>query len=219
MKMKHVFKISIALFLLTITTGSFAQQFGIRAGFKLSNWSIKMEDEVVDDFEMNPGFHFGGFMDIPIGRVFSVEADLLFSKKGTKAVFEESYMGESYKSVYKMNLFYLDIPVLAKVTFDVSKIQLYAATGPYLGIGLFGNEVTMITYDGETETEREALEWGKENGLLRRLDYGIKFGAGVVINSFIVGLTYDLGLKNISTVPEDVKIQNRVFSITLGFTF
>ena len=102
--MKNLFRIVTAISLIILTSASFAQQFGIRGGFNLSNMLIELEGEKVPDLKMNPGFQIGGFVDFPIGNTFSIETDLLVSTKGVKMVEESGYGGDNYEAIYKMNL-------------------------------------------------------------------------------------------------------------------
>ena len=63
-------------------------------------------------------------------------------------------------------------------------------------------------------------EYNKNNDELKRLDYGLTMGVGVEINSIQIGITYGLGLANISTYVEyDSKINNRVLGISVGYFF
>ena len=218
--MKNVIKISIVLFLMILTSASFAQTFGIKTGFTLSDMVIKIDGENLgEEFKMKPGFHVGGTVDFGISDVFSIETGLTFITKGTRWKESESYMGEDYETSLNINLYYLDIPVTAKVSIPAGNTKIYLEAGPYLGIGLVGNTVTKMSYNGETEKEKETIEWG-EDDFLKRLDYGLRFGAGVVVNSFLIGASYDLGLANISSyTDEGSKIQNRVLSFSVGYRF
>ena len=76
------------------------------------------------------------------------------------------------------------------------------------------------TYMGDTDKSEEDIEWGSDENddHLKRLDLGLIIGAGVVVHSIEIGLSYSLGLANISaSTDEGGKIHNRVFSITAGY--
>lgn len=220
--MRNLIKISIVLFLISMASESFAQTFGVRAGLNLSKMLVKDNDNTYsDNYKMNPGFHIGGTVEFPISDMFSVEADLLLSTKGTRVKEEETMMGETYEMKAKINLFYIDIPITVKASFDVGDVKIYGAAGPYIGVGLSGKSKYEITYNGETETDDEKIEWGsdKDEDMLKRLDFGLIFGAGVAINSIQAGLSYGLGLANISADSDDgFNIKNRVLGITVGYT-
>ena len=78
--------------------------------------------------------------------------------------------------------------------------------------------------DGEVDKEEEDLKFGNdpEEDDLRKGDFGINFLAGYQLtNGFNVGVNYGLGLNKILPDFEDSdnKAKNRVFSVTLGFSF
>ena len=211
----------IAIAMTMATNGLYAQKIGIKAGFNLSNMLI--EDEIYsNDFKMKPGFHLGAIVDIPLNDMFSIETGLLLSTKGFKLSEEETEMGETFKYEFKYNLIYLDIPLTAKASFNVGDAKIYGAFGPYIGIGLSGTVKSELSFAGETESDSEIIDWGSDenNDELKRLDYGLTMGVGVEINSIQIGITYGLGLANISPYVEyDSKINNRVLGISVGYFF
>jgi opacity protein-like surface antigen len=167
---------------------------------------------------MNPGFHIGGIIDFQFTDLLSLETGLILDTKGFK--FEEGGTGYSYKE--KLNTFYLDIPIVLKVSVDAgSSVRIFGTAGPYIGIGLTGKWKSIYEYQGTEDTDEEKVEWGNtDDDHLKRLDYGLTFGAGVEIKAFLVGISYDLGLANISAYTDlETKVKNRVLRITVGFWF
>jgi hypothetical protein len=169
-------------------------------GLNLSNMAFK-----TDDISISPstkaGFHIGASFEIPIFKIISIEPALLFSAKGCKI------------SDFKTNLYYLEVPINVKATFDVKVVKIYGALGPYIGIALFGNN--------KVEDEKESIEWGSD-GDFKRIDVGLTFGAGVEIGAIPIyfGLSYSLGLSNISANSDgDASVNNRVFGISVGYKF
>jgi hypothetical protein len=195
--------------MITMADASFAQTFGVKAGLNLSNILIKDDNETYsDDLKIKPGFHVGTTTEFNLTEMFSLETGFLFSTKGYK-INNNGMKG-------KMNLLYIDIPLTARGSFDVRGTKMYGLLGPYIGFGLIGT--TKSEYDGETE--ENDIEWGpdEENDILKRLDYGLTVGAGVEINSIQLGLSYSLGMANISPNTEDgFRIKNRVLGISLGY--
>lgn len=220
--MKNLLKLLIMIIVFTMAAESFAQTFGVKAGLNLSNILAKDDDETYsEDFKMNPGFHLGITAEFPFTDMISFEPGLLLSSKGTRISEEETYMGETYKYEQKVNLFYLDIPLTAKASFDIENARVYGVFGPYLGMGLSGKSKSEETFMGETETEEEDINWGsdKEDDL-KRLDFGLSVGVGVEINSIQIGLSYSLGLANISANTDGGSTtNNRVLGISIGYKF
>ncbi len=126
--MKTFTKILVVVTLLTIVTESKAQIVGIKAGLNLANMVIKNDNMTMsEDFTMNPMFHVGPTLEFPLGEVLSFETGLLLSVKGYN--YDEGQHD-------KTNLFYLDVPLRAKATFDIGGIGIYGAAGPYAGMGI-----------------------------------------------------------------------------------
>lgn len=207
--MKNLMKLFVVVIALTISTGSVAQEFGIKAGLNLANMLVKDDDETYsDDLDMKPGFHLGVTAEFPIADMFSFETGLLFSQKGYK--FELNMFGESWE--YTLTLNYLEIPLQGKLNYDLGGAILYGQLGPYVGIGLTGK----FKFDDEEED----VEWGsdEEEHDFKRLDFGLSVGAGVQISNFTIGASYGLGLMNISPYSDDgYKENNRVIGISIGY--
>lgn len=218
--MKNLLKLLIVVIGFTVATESFAQSVVVKGGLNLSKLLIKDDEGTYsDDFKMNPGFHFGATAEFPITELFSFETGLLLSNKGAKISEEEIIFEETVKFDFKTNLLYLDIPLTAKATFDLGGAKIFGAFGPYIGVGLSGKTKSEITSLGETEKTEEDINWGSnEEDDFKRLDYGLTIGGGVEINAIQIGLSYGLGLANISPTTEGgTKVNNRVLSISLGY--
>jgi hypothetical protein len=221
--MKNLIKLYILVSLISLGTESFSQTFGIKAGLNLSNLLLQYDSETYsEEFNMSPGFHFGTTVEIPISEIFSFESGLMLSTKGFQESTKETFMGDTYEYKTKLNLFYLDIPLSAKATVDIGGAKIYGTFGPYIGMALSGKIKNEYTENGETETEEENVNWGSDEDEddLKRLDYGLTAGAGIEFNSIQIGITYGLGLANISTYTEsEENIKNRVLGISLGYKF
>jgi hypothetical protein len=212
-------KISLVLVVLLclISYQSNAQKLGVKGGLSIAK---VVADELEDlDNKMNLGFHAGLSADVPIAGVASLETGIVLTTKGSKFVEE----GDDYEFKIKINTLYLDIPLRIKATTSINDgLLAYGAFGPYMGIGLSGKTKFEDTYGGQTDSETEDIEWGndEENDHLRRLDYGLSFGGGVIFKGIEIGLNYDLGLANISAYrADDSAIKNRVLRITVGYKF
>ena len=210
-------KLLVLVIVFSMAKETFAQSFWIKGGLNLSNILEKDNDDTYsEDYKMKPGFHFGATAEFPLNEMFSFETGLLLSTKGTKMSEDE----DDYSMESKVNLYYLDIPLNAKASYDIGGAKLFGTFGPYIGMGLSGKSKYEVTYDGETETEEETLEWGsdEDNDDVKRFDFGLAVGAGVEIKSFQIGLNYSFGLANISPDSNDgYKINNRVLGISVGY--
>ncbi len=203
-------KLFVVVISLTIATGSFAQEYGVKAGLNSANMLMQDDDDTFsDDLDMKIGFHIGATAEFPINELFSFETGLFFTQKGYK--FELTEEGEKHED--KLTLNYLEIPLQAKVNYDLGGSKIYGLLGPYLGFGISGKF--------EDEEESMDVEWGSgEEDHFKRLDFGLTIGAGVEISNITIGASYGLGLANISPHDEGgYKINNRVIGISVGYKF
>ena len=211
--MKIFTKISMIALISLFCLQSNAQTFGLKAGLNLSNMLIKDNDEN-SDLNNIPGFHIGAIVDMPFNEFLSFESGLLFTTKGYK--FEEE---ELFKLKAETKLYYLDIPLTLKASHDLGNgLKMFGTAGPYVGIGLSGK--TKATFEGVIMDD-DNINWGSsDDDDLKKLDWGLTFGGGVEINSIIIGISYDLGLSNISAYQDyGSTIKNKVLKFSVGYMF
>lgn len=212
--MKTSVKYLIVVLMLGLSVNAFAQAtFGVKAGLNLSNMLWEDDDYTYSDemnFTSKPGFNFGPTLELPISEKISFETALLLSTLGAKAEFDNGE-GTTKRSV---NLLYLNVPLTAKIKFDVGGMQVFGALGPYLGYGISG------TFKTEGESD-EDVKWGSsDEDDFKPFDAGAHFGAGIGIKAFEIGLSYELGLANIAVYTDNgYKELNRCFAISVGYKF
>ena len=87
---KRIYIFSLVLFLVSMQT--FAQvRFGIKAGFNLANMTDKDRNGTYsNDYMMKEGFHLGVTAEYSISNNFSFEPGLLYSSKGSSALYFHS---------------------------------------------------------------------------------------------------------------------------------
>jgi len=213
-------KLLIVTAFLAIATQTFAQTWGIKAGANFSDMVCKDDNTTYsDNYGHALGYHVGLTLNVPVKQMFSFETAFLFSTKG----YEEhiSYSSLSTKYDQTVTIYYLDIPLTGKASFDVGPVTLYGVLGPYLGVGLLGKYTTETTVLGVSTSSDGELAWGTEDeNSLNRLDYGVTAGAGVEFNSVQVGFNYYYGVANASSYTTNGYTANhRVCEISLGYRF
>ena len=218
--MKSITKISMIVIIIVFCLQLNAQTFGLKAGLSLSNMLDKdNNDTYSNDYQMNPGFHVGATIDVPFNDFLSFESGLLFTTKGMKLKDEV----QGIDVTLKLNLYYLDIPLTLKASHDLGGgLKMFGVVGPYVGIGLSGKFKMTFEYQGDEVKEEEDVKWGsdKDEDYFKRLDMGLTFGGGVEIKSIMIGISYDLGLSNISAYQDHgTKAKNRVLKFSVGFRF
>jgi hypothetical protein len=211
--MKNLLRLFVVVVVLSMATETFAQTFGVRAGFNLSNMVAKDDDNTYsDDFKMKPGFQIGVTAEFPITDIFLFETGLILTTKGFKL--SESEDGVDYEGT--LSLMYFEIPITGKAVYEVGDLQIYGIFGPYIGFGLSGKS----KYEAGGDSSDETINWGSDANEddFKRFDLGLIIGAGVEIQAFQVGISYGFGLINISPESDGgYKDQNRVLAITVGY--
>jgi opacity protein-like surface antigen len=109
---------------------------------------------------------------------------------------------------------YLNIPLMLK--YGVTD-KLFLEFGPQLGFLLSAKSKIEETYDGETYSEEQDIK-----DSFKSIDFGLNFGVSFdVAENIMIGVRYNLGLSNIIDEEDsgDDKLQNAVFSLSVGYRF
>ena len=192
-----------------------AQSFMIKGGVSLANMLDKEEIATYsDDYSVNPGFHVGAVIDLPISTFLSLESGFTCSTRGYTLNLDFDH----FKRSIKMDLMYLDIPINLKVNFKIKdKFKIFSTLGVYGGAGLIGNYVVKGDVFNEPFFRRE-FSWGNDmSDNVRRFDWGLTSGSGIEFKSLLFGISYEFGLANISSYQEFGTVKsNRVLKFSVG---
>lgn len=197
----------IILAAIAVMTVGFASaqdvRFGVKAGVNLSNFAGD-----IDNTSSRVGFQAGGFAEFKISNKFFIQPELLYSNEGSKI--KESESDYLYKT--KLNLSYLNIPVLAKY-YIIDKLNIEA--GPQIGFLLAAKSKWDETYDGEKYSGKDDVK-----DAFKSVNFSLNVGAGYDFTDNIsAGVRYNFGLSNISDNDENLKIHNNVISLSVGYKF
>ncbi len=228
MNMKQRQKLLSLIILTILCIPSFAQmevskpdrflpKIGLKAGLNIANFLEKDNDgKCSDEYDAKIGFHAGIVVEIPFGKRFAVEPSIMVSTKGFQ--YNTEYEDTTFYQEY--NLYYLDIPIPVEVMLEIGIVKVFAAAGPYFGIGIGGNAYDESKTGGvKYEENDDKISWGDKDGL-KSLDYGLTLGFGAEFKGFQLRFAYDLGLANISNYTDnDFKRNNRVTRISLAYKF
>ena len=189
---------------------------GVRAGVNVSTCAISIEDVRINTGS-RAGFHFAVTDQILLHRSLPLylETGIGFSSRGGRAA------AEIYGDIYNMTMrpFYMQAPLLVNYHFhirDLLTIQPFA--GIYGGVGIRGAMKT---------------EYGNEDmfsapGFLSRMDFGVRAGAGFVIRRIYLGISYDIGCRDLfrggeffgyALQPESAEIRNNCLTVNIGYNF
>ena len=189
---------------------------GVRAGLNLSSYSISAGGASIST-DSRASFHVAVTDQILLHRSLPLylETGIGFSSRGGRAA------AEIYGDIYNMTMrpFYMQVPLLVNYHFhirDLLTIQPFA--GIYGGVGIRGAMKT---------------EYGNEDmfsapGFLSRMDFGVRAGAGFVIRRIYLGISYDIGCRDLfrggeffgyALQPESAEIRNNCLTVNIGYNF
>ena len=184
------------VFLFVVCAASFAvvnaqAKFGVKAGANLAN----VVGDDAEDAKMKVGFHVGALAQVPITTNFVFQPEVVFSAQGAK--FEEG--GDDYK----LNLNYINVPLLAKF---VSTSGFTAETGPQIGFLMSAK----AKGDGESVDVKDGF---KKTDFSWALGLGYQSPAGFGVNA-----RYNLGLSKLAD-DGDAKVKNGVIQVGVFYLF
>jgi hypothetical protein len=180
--------------------------FGVKAGFNYSNvYDTKGEAFNADG---KFGFATGGFIAIPIGRLFGLQPEILFSQKGFRGT--GILLGSTYDFTRTTN--YLDIPLL--VSFKPSEFITILA-GPQYSYLLKQKDVFA---NATTSIEQEQVF---ENDNIRNNTLCFTGGLVFTLKHMLVGARAGWDILNnngdgTSTTP---RYKNVWYQFTIGYRF
>lgn len=226
--MKNLTNLSIIALLIALSSESYGQTFGLKAGYNINFMAIEKGEFALPyetynvSTKMKNGFHFGGTVEYPVYKMFSLESGLIYSNTGYSQFHEETIWPKPLKVTDTYNLGFLNVPLVVKAFFPVGSVNIYGSAGGYVGLGLAGNMKTVAIYGDTTESEKRTIKWGSEQSVddLKKIDYGLTFGAGVKVKSFQIGVSYNMGLANLSPASKAGSIiNNSSLGISFGYLF
>jgi hypothetical protein len=199
------------LFVVCFAATSMAQSItvGPRVGATFSKINIEDADDFNDEVKSLSGFQIGAVANIMVNNLFSIQPELLFIQKGMRLEDGNEYMKTKYN--------YLEVPVLAKVTFGTEQLHGFVTGGPTAGYAMSGKidmkmEGEEFNEDIEFEDDDNRFELGASFGV----GLGYKLGAGTL--NFDV--RYGLGLSSLyKTENDQPKAKNRVLGVSLAYLF
>lgn len=155
---------------------SAANTAGVKGGLNWSNLLANGED--VNDENARLGFNVGVFGRVAPSDALGLQAEMLYSTKGTTVVYDGLIDQE-----VSINLAYLDLPVFLAIRLaDVLEVH----AGGYAGYLLASN----VSTNGDLGDGSDDLD--KDN--FKSLDLGLLAGVGINAGPAQIGIRYNYGL-------------------------
>lgn len=216
---------SCLIFLVSVVIVSFAPagekwSFGFEGGWTYgSHWSTK---EKTGDYSVataaKSGFEIGAAATLKISRLFSLQSDVLYVRKGSNQVITvpNFQFGDIHVTYW---LDYLEIPLLLRTyPFPEAKLKPSLVVGPYVAFQVNGQYAYRIAFLGTTKKPIKDI---------KTTDYGVSFGAGLDLpgRGLMMRLDYrytmgfvDLKLPTGPDFPQ-IALRNYCHSVMFGFVF
>src|SRR5262245_60302403 len=182
---------------------------GVEIGVNVDNPNVKGSDAGGVTISTKAGLAIGGFVEVPVNNVFSVQPELLYMMHR----FDVSDNGRAPDSEH---LDTIEIPVLARINFpSQSKTHAYLVAGPGF---------SFVTRFKETRAN------GNENDLkdgVETADVSLIAGLGVAVGHFGIEGRYDGGLRNVNKslngndagAKDRLSVKERAFTVLARWSF
>jgi len=224
-KKNHLLLITF-YFLIFVIPGFSQIKIGPLVGVNLSGLSID-PDVPGRNINTKSGLTAGATIIYNFSSMFGVQLEPAYTQSGASIYSAQTTDGLILEIEQTIEMNYINIPVLFKVSFAGDFIKPYLLAGANIGFPLDNTKVTIdkVTANGEDVTELlpgEVIEQELKN---ESIDYGLNFGAGISFPIGTFGLffqaQYNLGLTDLNdeTPQEGVEqgvIKNRGFQVKTG---
>lgn len=155
---------------------------------------ISLDPEDSGCCDVKAGGAVGGFVNIGINDMASIQPEILYSMKGGKASGDETG---------QINLNFVEIPILVRANVKSGgRARPFVVAGPSVG---FRTKAELQEGDRKEDFKDE----------VEKVDVGVIVGAGVAVGRATVEARYNLGLKNIAK-DDSSKAKTRTFSVLVG---
>ncbi|MGI4761997.1 MAG: porin family protein [Janthinobacterium lividum] len=184
-------------------------QFGIKGGV---NQAV-LTGRVGEDATYKTYFHAGVFYEFKVLGPLSIQPEVLYSLQGSQL------KGATTVTNYTTQLNYVQVPILAKLTFG----PVYVEAGPQFGYLVSANENGMVQVRNSSGNVAFAGVDQTSTSNYKRGDFALAAGVGLKLGSIVrVGGRFVAGLNDINDAQylvgvNDPKLQNRVFQFYAAF--
>jgi hypothetical protein len=205
-----------------LTFASFGQSsplnVGFEGGFGLA--SLRGNDFIDKNHSSKTGYSAGLFVQYNFNKILSLRSGTYLEQKGSSFDFwAEDQNGQQIGPIQgKMNISYLNVPVLLRASFG-KKTTYFVNAGPYIAFLLKQNEHTeAFSNYPETNADR--------TGDFTKVDAGLSAGLGIsfdIKSKYALSLEIrdNLGMTNISkpTITNNGTIKTNTLNALVGFVY
>lgn len=231
--LKDIFFVALILVVSLNVSGQTSPfQFGVKAGYNLSNATVN--DATTTNSKS--GYHIGGFLEYSLSKKIYIQPGLFISTKGSKIyqLNKSGYIPSPIDDTHTFNESYITVPVYGAYKLNVTNdFKIVLGVGPYFGYGI-GGETRQKLNSGSWPGGVTEVKWKTfGNGVydenrdwlrgetLKRLDIGLGANINFEYHKFILGIVYEQGLRNIAAQKNspNLSYKNNSLQFYAGYKF
>lgn len=213
--------LSVAVFILNISTHMFSQTSRFEIGFEGGAGRVTMRGNSIIASVFRPKISATGgvFAQLNLNNSLSLRSGVYYQSKGGQAnaiLVDSSSKGATFNATYDLN--YVTIPLLARVAFG-QKLKFTATFGPYVDL------LVKASFNAHAFAGHPASTTDLSHDLTKS-DAGLCFGSGLsyaLAKQLALSLEVrnSLGLTNISNLPvyADASLKNNSLNCLFGILY
>jgi hypothetical protein len=180
--------------------------YGVKIGVNFGDVSESGSDEDEEGFKKKKiGAAIGGFVEVPVAPMFSIQPEFLYTQKGVKFEAEEF----NFSATTSVDL--IQVPVLGKVKFAGAAVRPFVVFGPAFGFVTRARQEV----DDDGDVDEEDIKDDVES-----VEVSLIVGGGVQFGKASVEARYDHGVRNmVKDAEEDEEAKTRTFSVLFGYSW
>lgn len=202
---KTVIKKLLLTAAVAVSTMSFAQQFGAKAGMNVSSIS----NDGFDDTKSKVGYYAGITMNVPVSESFSIQPEVLYNNLGAET--KGTLLGNTYSR--KLNLNYIAVPVMFQFK---ATPQFHLEAGPEFGF--------LVSADSKTTWNSSSTTAELDKSDFNNFNLGLGLGLGFDITKNVgLNARYVAGFSDVTKPGSDPSTnannKNNAFQVGLNIKF
>jgi hypothetical protein len=194
---------AFAVMLVLPHTAAAGVKFGVKGGANIANVNGNFSERI-SDWKNTVGFCGGIFIEFNLGRLLTLQPEVLYTMKGAEATIDDGTITGTGKLAFD----YLEIPILLKVRIPTGSIHPFVFAGPAFGF-ILKSTFKDIT-GGASDIESD-----------NKVDTSAVLGGGLQLGRSIhIDVRYTMGLQKLKIPDLDtIDLKNGVLSATIGLAF
>lgn len=210
--MKRLFLLALII----IATQAVMAQFriGPTGGLNFNRQVFKSNSYKYDGlFKNQVGFHMGAISDLVITPRWSLQSELIYTRRGGSYKTERLNVAEEFKSTVG----YLSLPLCMTYKQDFKSAYLIMGVGPYLEKLLHSTQTYNINgLNIESGSMRVGTDYTQDE--IKPWSAGVKLKAGFELKSGFYGVFYyDIGTSDIN--PRMTATRNKTYGVQFAYIF